>query len=71
MTPSAHLLMASVPDVSTVEDLRRRMTSGETLHHGLAPGQTRESWWLWPSGAPVAAEAVRVLQAQQLPATKP
>lgn len=52
-------------DQTTIRDaeaLRLRMLSGETLHHGVAPGQQKASWWLRPSMAPVLARAVYSLR---------
>lgn len=51
------------------DELRRRMTAGETLHHGLAPGQDRPSWWLRPSMVQVLACAV--YSSRREPATRP
>lgn len=39
-------------------ELHRRMLAGETLHHGLAPGQDKATWWLRPSMTQVLARAV-------------
>ena len=44
--------------VGAAADLHRRMAAGETLHHGLAPGEDKPSWWLQPPMTKVLAKAV-------------
>ena len=54
-----------VSDDISVEELRNRLRSGETLHHGMAPGESSESsWWLEPSRTPVPDDVVDAMRAE-------
>ena len=58
MTEPAPQQTATPAPVQDGEELQRRLMAGEPLHHGLAPNESKPSWWLCPSMTKVLVGAV-------------